>query len=162
MDLRHALFLVLAIPMAMPVATADEANWPTNPASEVATFATILRYRIYADHCSGKIPQLEAEFDHLMEGLDRRIRGISTRLLSTSEFEGMKEEVVPVEIMDAIKHSYHDLEHNVGTLDAASTCSTTLRTFGELGDEALEASLTANLTAVHNMSQKMQEGRATR
>lgn len=160
MDFRKIVFLVFAMPLTIPVATAAEAVWPENSASEVATFATILRFQIYADRCSGEIPQLEAKFDRLMENLSHRIQSISTSLLASAEFNGMKDDLVPVEIMDALKHSFHDMAHNAERLDAASVCSNTLLNFGDMDDEALKASLTANLTAVRNMSEKIGKERA--
>lgn len=160
MNLRAALFVILATPMTMDVAAADEAVWPDGPASEVATFATRLRYQIYADHCSGEVPRLEAEFDRLMESLDRRIQDMSARLLSSPDFNGMKNQVVPVEILIALKHSFHDMAHNVESLDAASSCPAALRNFAEMDDGTLETSLTANFTAVQNMSEKSGKARA--
>lgn len=152
--------LALAVALTISVASAAEAVWPEHPASEVATFATVLRFQIYADRCSGEIPELGAKFDSLVESLRDRIQGISTRLLASDEFKGMKDKVVPVEVIDALKHSFHDAEHNVERLDATSICPQALRDFGDLDDEALEFSLTANLTAVHNMSQKLEEARS--
>lgn len=160
MDFRNTVLLVLAMPLAISAATAAEAVWPKNSASEVATFATILRFQIYADHCSDQTPELAAKFDRLMENLSRRIQSISTSLLSSAEFNGMKDDLVPVEILDALEHSFHDLAHNVERLDAASGCSKTLLNFDDMDDEALTASLTANLKAVQNMSQKIESERA--
>jgi len=158
MNLKSAL-LALAMSLTIPIATADEAVWPKNSASEVSTFATILRFQIYADHCSGEMPQLAAKFDSLMKNLSSRIEGMSISLLASADFNGMKDQVVPVEIMDALKHSFHDLAHNVERLDAA-TCSKTLLDFVDLDDESLKSSLTANLTAVQNMSQKFEKTHA--
>lgn len=160
MNFRNLVFLVLATPLTISVATAAEAVWPRNSAGEVATFATILRFQIYADRCSDENPQLAEKVALLMENLSRRIQSISTILLSSAEFNGMKDDLVPVEIMDALKHSFHDVAHNVERLDAVSVCSKTLQGFGDMDDEALEASLTANLTAVQNMSQKFEKERA--
>jgi hypothetical protein len=160
MDFKNRLFLALAMAHTVSVATAAEAVWPKNSASEVATFATVLRFQIYADHCSDKIPQLEAQFDSLMESLSSRIQKLSMILLATDEFNGMKDTLVPVEIFDALKHSFHDVAHNVERLDAASICSKKLQDFGDMDDEALHSALAANLTAVQNMSQKIQNDRA--
>jgi hypothetical protein len=71
----------------------------------------------------------------------------------------MKDKLVPVEIIDALKHSFHDVTHNVERLDAASICSKALQNFGEIDNEALKAALTANLTAVQNMSQNLEKAR---
>ena len=160
MNFKNTVFLALAMPLTSPVATAAEPVWPKNSVSEVSTFATILRFQIYADHCSAEIPQLEAKFDSLMENLSGRIQRMSVSLLATAEFSGVKDELVPGEIMDALKHSFHDMAHNVESLDAASICSKTLLNFADMDDEALKLSLTANLTAVQNMSQKIEEARA--
>lgn len=151
--------LALAMALTTGVASAAEAAWPENPASEVSTFATVLRFQIYADHCSGQMPELGAKFDSLMKSLRDRIQRVSTSVLASDEFHGMKDKVVPVEVLDALKHSFHDAEHNVGRLDAASICPQVLRDFGDLDDDALKLTFTANLTAVHNMSQKLEEAR---
>jgi hypothetical protein len=160
MNFKNSVFLGLALALTISVATAAEAVWPKNSASEVATFATVLRFQIYADHCSDKIPQLEAQFDSLMESLSSRIQKLSMILLATDEFNGMKDTLVPVEIFDALKHSFHDVTHNVERLDAVSICSKTLQNFGDMDDEALQSALAANLTAVQNMSQKLENERA--
>jgi hypothetical protein len=160
MDFKNRLFLALAMAHTVSIATAAEAVWPKNPASEVATFATVLRFQIYADHCSDKMPQLEAKFDSLMESLSSRIQKMSMNLLATDEFNGMKNQLVPVEIFDALKHSFHDVTHNVESLDAVSICSKTLQNFGDMDDEALQSALAANLKAVQNMSQNLETERA--
>jgi glutathionylspermidine synthase len=159
MNVKKTVLLALATAMTISVATAAEAVWPKNSVSEISTFATILRFQIYADHCSGEIPQLEAKFNSLMENLSSRIQSISTSLLASGEFNGMKDKLVPVEIIDALKHSFHDVTHNVERLDAASICSKALQNFGEIDNEALKAALTANLTAVQNMSQNLEKAR---
>jgi hypothetical protein len=156
--LRKLLF-VLAVPLVIPVATADEAVWPGSSVGEVSTFATVLRLQIHAEHCSAEIPQLAAQFDSLVHDLDSRIRKISASLLASAEFRDVKDEPVPVEIMDALKHSFHDMEHNVARLDAAA-CTRTLRDFGATDDASLVTSLTANLTGVQRMSQNIDKARA--
>jgi hypothetical protein len=160
MNFKNTVFLALSMALTISVARADEAVWPKNSASEVATYATVLRFQIYADHCSDKIPQLEAKFDSLMESLGSRIQKMSMILLATDAFNSMKDKLVPVEIFDAIKHSFHDAAHNVERLDAASICSKKLQDFGDMDDEALQSALVANLTAVQNMSQKLENERA--
>lgn len=157
--MKYRLASALAVALTIPVASAAEAAWPENPASEVATFATVLRFQIYADRCSGEMPELGAKFDNLMKSLRDRIQGISTSVLASDEYHGMKDKVVPVEVIDALKHSFHDAEHNVERLDVTSICPQALRDFGALDDEALKLTFTANLTAVHNMSQKFEEAR---
>lgn len=143
---------VLAVAMATTVASETGADWPENPASEVATFATLLRFQIYADHCSAGMPGLKSNFDSLMQGLRDRIRGISTSVLASDEYKGMGDRVVPAEVLDALKHSFHDTEHNVERLNVATTCPQALRDFGALDDEALKLTFTSNLKAVHSMS----------
>ncbi|HWL62668.1 MAG TPA: hypothetical protein VNQ32_07715 [Steroidobacteraceae bacterium] len=157
--MKYRLAGALAVALAISVASAAEAEWPENPASEVATFATVLRFQIYADHCSAGLPALGAKFDSLMKSLRDRIRRISTSVLASDEYHGMKDKLVPVEVIDALKHSFHDVEHNVGRLDVASACPQALRDFGALDDEALKLTFTSNLTAVHNMSQKLEAAR---
>ena len=157
--MKYRIASALAVALMISVASAAEAAWPENPASEVATFATVLRFQIYADHCSGGIPELGAKFDSLMKNLRDRIQRISTTVLASDEYHGMKDKVVPVEVIDALKHSFHDVEHNVERLDVASVCPQALRDFGDLDDEALKLTFTSNLTAVHNMSLKLEEAR---
>ncbi len=159
MYVRNTVFIALAMALTASAATAAEAVWPRNSANEVSIFVTILRFRIYADHCSAEIPQLEPKFASLMENLSSRIQGISMGLLALNEFKGMKDKPVPVEIIDALKDSFDDVKHNVERLDAASICSKTLQNFGEMDDEALKSALTANLTAVRNMSQNLAKAR---
>ncbi len=155
MTLRYSVFIVLAAAMTTSVAIAAEAVWPKESAGEVSRFVTMLRFRIYADHCSAEVPQLEPKFASLIEGLNSRMQGISKEVLASDEFKGMKETPVPAEIMDALKDSFHDMQHNFERLDAASTCPKTLQFLGDMDDESLKAGLTANFTAVLNMSQKL-------
>lgn len=160
MKFMNSAYLALAMTLTISFAAADEAVWPKNSASEVATFATVLRFQIYADHCSDKLPELAVKFDLLMESLSSRIEKLSLTVLATDEFNGMKDQLVPVEIFDALKHSFHDVTHNVERLDAASICSKTLQDFGDMDDEALQSTLVANLKAVRNMSQNFAKERA--
>ncbi len=154
------MLIALAMSLSTSVVTAAEAVWPTNSASDVSMLATILRFRIYADHCSAKVPQLKPKFESLMESLTSRIQGLSMGLLDSDEFKGMKDKPVPVEIIDALKDSFDDVTHNVERLDAASICAQTLQNFGEVNDDSLKAGLTANLKAVQNMSQKLENASA--
>lgn len=157
---KFRLSVALAAALAISAVSAAEPAWPENPASEVATFATVLRFQIYANHCSAGMPELGAKFNSLMRSLKDRILGISTTVLASSEYHDMKDKVVPVEVLEALKHSFHDAEHNVERLDVASICPQALRDFGALDDEALKLTFTSNLTAVHNMSQKHDEPRS--
>ncbi len=158
-EVKYRLASALAVALTISVASAAEAEWPENSVSEVSTFATVLRFQIYADRCSAEIPELGPKFDSLMQSLRDRVQRISTSVLASDEFNGMKDKTVPVEVLDALKHSFHDAAHNVERLDAASICPKALRDFGGLEDEALKLTFTANLTAVHNMSQKLGEAR---
>jgi len=139
------------------VATVAEEVWPRNSASDVSIFVTILRFRIYADHCSAKVPQLKPKFESLMDDLNSRIQGISKGLLASEEFIGMKDKPVPVEIIDALKDSFDDVKHNVERLDAASICPETLQAFSDMDNKSLVSGLTVNLTGVQNMIQRMEK-----
>jgi hypothetical protein len=156
MSLRKSLFMAFAMVVTTSVAPAAEAVWPKNSASDLAEFVTMLRFRIYADHCSAKVPQLEPEFGSLVENLNRRIQGISKGLLASDVFKGMKDKPVPAEIIDAFKDSFDDAKHNFERLDAASICPKTLQSVGEMDDESLKSGLTQVLTAVQNMTRKME------
>jgi hypothetical protein len=118
---------------------------------------TMLRFRIYADHCSAKVPQLAPKFENLVESLNNRIHGVSKGLLASDMFKGMTDKPVPADILDAFKDSFDDVRHNIERLDAASICPQKLQTFGEMDDDALTSDLTAALTAVHNMIQKLEQ-----
>ena len=152
-----SVITALAIALTTSVATAAEEVWPKNSASDVSIFVTILRFRIYADHCSAKVPQLKPKFESFMEDLNSRVQGISKGLLSSEEFMGMKDKPVPVEIIDALKDSFDDVKHNFERVDAASICPKTLQDFSELDNESLISGLTANLTGVQNMIQRMEK-----
>jgi hypothetical protein len=154
-NLSNSVFIALAMALTTSVAPAAEAVWPKNSASELSVFATILRFRIYADHCSARTPQLKPKFESLMEDLSSRIQGISKGLLASDEFKGMEGKPVPVEIVDAFEDSFDDVKHNVERLDAASICPKALQDFGEMDDESMKSGLTANLKAVQNMILKL-------
>ncbi len=157
MNLKKSVFIALAIALTTSVAPAAEVVWPKNSASDLSIFVTILRFRIYADHCSTKVPQLKPKFESLMENLNSYIRDISKGLLASDAFKGMKDKPVPAEIIDALKDSFDDVRHNVERLDAASICPKTLQNFGEMDDESLKSGLTEALTAVQNMIQKLEK-----
>ncbi len=130
---------------------------PKNSASDISIFVTMLRFRIYADHCSAKAPELKPKFETLIGNLNDRIQDISKGLLASDVFMGMKDKPVPVEIVDAFKDSFDDVRHNVERLGAASICPKTLRSFGEMDDESLKSGLTEALTAVQNMIQNLEK-----
>jgi hypothetical protein len=119
----------------------------------------LLRYRIYADHCSAKVPQLKPQFESLVEDLSGRIQEISMRLLASDVFKGMKDKPVPDEIVDAFKDSFDDLTHNVERRDANSTCQKTLQNFRDIDDDSLKSGLTETLTAVQNMTRNLEKTR---
>jgi hypothetical protein len=155
MNLRKSAFIALAIVLATSVIPAAEVAWPRSSASELSIFVTMLRFRIYADHCAAKAPQLSPKFDSLVEGLNERIQDISKGLLASDAFKGMTDKPVPAEIVDAFKDSFEDVKHNVERLDAASVCPKKLQDFAELDDESLKSALTVALTAVQNMMQNL-------
>ena len=159
-NLTKAVIIAMAIALHTSVATAAEEVWPKNSASDVSIFVTILRFRIYADHCSAKVPRLKPKFESLMEDMNSRIQGISNGLLASKEFMGMKDKPVPVEIIDALKDSFDDVKHNFERLDAASICPETLQAFSEMDNESLMSGLTVNLTGVQNMIQRMEKASA--
>src|SRR5689334_1512844 len=112
-NLTKSIIVALAMALTTSVATAAGEVWPSSSASDVSIFVTILRFRIYADHCSVKVPDLKPKFESLMEDLNGRIRGISKGLLASEEFMGMKDKAVPVAIIDALRDSFDDVKHNV-------------------------------------------------
>ncbi len=155
MNLKNSVFVALAIFLNTSVTLSAEAVWPKNSASDLSIFVTTLRFRIYADHCSAKVPQLKPQFESLMETLSSHIQGISKGLLASDVFEGMKEKPVPVEIIDALKDSFDDVKHNFERLDAASICPKTLQSLDEMDDESLKSALVEILAAVRNMIRRL-------
>jgi len=95
-----------------------------------------------------------------MEDLNSRIQGISKGLLASEEFMGMKDKPVPVEIIDALKDSFDDVKHNFERLDAAFICPKTLQNVSDMDNESLISGLTANLTGIQNMIQRMEKENA--
>jgi hypothetical protein len=150
----HA-FIALGMWLVVSAAATARESWPRDPASDVAIFATLLRYRIHAEHCSSSVPELKAQFASVVSVLTRRVQGISVKLLASDEFKGTKHLAVPSVIIDALSDSFEDSRHNVERLQSASNCQKTLLDFRQIDDEALEAGLAANLAAVQNMSQKL-------
>jgi len=152
---RRPVLVALAIAMTASFAASAEEAWPSSSASDVSVFVTMLRFRIYAEHCSAKVPGLGPEFESLMENLSSRIGRISEHLLASADFKGMKGKPVPARIIDAFRDSFQDVKHNLERLDAASVCPKTLRTFAEMDDVSLEAGLATTMSAVQNMSRKL-------
>ena len=149
-SIRRAVLIVFAAATAS-VVLAGENPWPKNSASDMAIHVTLLRFQIYADRCSARVPLLKPEFEGLMENLTGRIQRLSRDLLATDEFRDMQDKPVPVEVLDAFKDSFEDMKHNFERQDATSICPTTLRSVGELDDDSLKSSLTLALTAIQNM-----------
>lgn len=155
MNPKSSSLVVLAIALSTSVATAAEAVWPTNSASEIAVFVTVLRFRIYAEHCSAHVPELKPRFEGLMQGLDGRIQGLSQALVASDAFRDMKDAPVPVEIVEALEDSFHDGKHNLERQDASAVCPKKLQDFGDINDESLKEGLAANLKAVQNMMRNL-------
>lgn len=150
------MFFVLVIVLTGQVASTAEAVWPVSSASELSKFLTLLRFRIYADHCSVSVPQLKPQFDRAIEDLNSRIQDISKGLLAADAFKDMKDKPVPAEIIDAFKDSFNDSKHNFERQDAASICPKTLQRLGETDDESLKSGLTDILTAVQTMTRNVE------
>jgi hypothetical protein len=157
MNFRNSLFIALAVLLGTSVASAAEPVWPRNSASDFSIFVTLLRFRIYADHCSAEVPRLKPEFEGLMKDLNTHVQDISKGLLASDEFKGMNDTPVPTEIVDAFKDSFHDTKHNFERRDAASICPETLQSLGEMDDESLKSGLTQVLTAVQNMTRNLEQ-----
>lgn len=160
MSLKNHVVIAFAIVLGAPVASTSEAVWSKSSISDLSIFVTLQRFRIYADHCSIKIPQLKPRFDRVMEDLNSHIQGISKGLLSSDAFKAMKDKLVPAEIGFALKDSLDDAKHNFERQDADSICPKTLRNLGEMGDESLKADLMQTLVAVQNMTQNLEKGGA--
>jgi hypothetical protein len=150
----------LAIVLTASVASAAEAVWPKNSAGDLSIFVTLLPFRIYADHCSAKVPQLKPEFDILLEDMNTHVHRISRNLLASDVFKGMKDAPVPAQIIDAFKDSFDDVKHNFERQDAASSCPKALQIIGEVDDRSLESDLSGILTAVQNMIRKLEKSSA--
>jgi hypothetical protein len=154
---RSSLLIVLAISLTMPVAAAAEAVWPKDSAGDLSIFVTMQRFRIYADHCSARLPQLKPEFKSLMEDLHSRAQRIAKGLLASGPFMGMRDKPVPPEIIAAFKDSFEDMQHNFERRDAASICPKTLQDLRGMDDSSLKSALTEVLTAVQKMIGNLEE-----
>jgi hypothetical protein len=157
MNLRNSLFIALAVVLTTSIASAAEAAWPKDSATDLSMFATLRRFRTYADHCSVEVPQLKPGFEILVEDLNRRIQGISKGLLASGAFKDMEDRPVPAEIVAALKDNADDAKHNFERLDAVSTCPKTLRNLGEMDDETLKSALMEIFAAVRNMIQMLEK-----
>jgi hypothetical protein len=157
MNKGYAAFLALVITLTASNAHAAEAVWPKNSASDLSLFVTELRYRIYAERCSSEVPRLKPEFDNVIAGISSHLQDISRDLLASDMFRDMKSKPVPARILDALRDSFDDLSHNVGRLDAVFICPKTLKDFAETDEESLKSALTAALSSVKNMIQRLGE-----
>jgi hypothetical protein len=157
MSLKSPVFIAFAIVLTAWGVSAAEAVWPKGSASDLSIFVTLQRFRNYADHCSDKVPQLKPKFDSLMESLNSHIQGISEGLLSSSQFKGMKDQLVPPEISFAFKDSLDDAKHNFERQDVDSICLKTLQNLGEMDDESLKSDLTQTFVAVQNMIRNLEK-----
>jgi len=156
MNFRNSAIIALAIFLTASGASAAEEVWPRSSASDLSIYVTLLRFRIYADHCSANVPQLKPKFASLMEDLNGQIQGISKGLLASEEFKGMEGKPVPEAIIDAFRDSFDDSKHNFERQDAASICPKTLQNLGEMDDESLKSGLKETLTAVQKMIRNME------
>jgi len=156
MNLTRPVAIVLASVAAASVASSAEAVRTTRSVSDLSIFVTLQRYRIYADRCSTKSPQLKPEFDSLMQDLDDRIRAIANGLLSTTAFKGMNGKSVPDQIGFAFADSLDDAKHNVARQESESFCRKSLKEFAEIDDGSLKADLTQILIAVQKMTRNLE------
>jgi hypothetical protein len=160
MTFKNLAFIVLCIVLTLSVASAAEAMWPKNSASDLSVFVALQRYRIYADHCSARIPQLRPQFESHMDNLNNRIQGVSKVLLASDLFKGMKGRPVPDAIVFALKDAFHDTEHNVERQDPAIICPKALQNLGAMDDDSLKSGLSETLTAVQNMIRNLEKAGA--
>lgn len=156
MNFMKHVFIAIAMLLAASATPAAEAVWPKNSASELSIFAVLQRYRIYADHCSARIPRLKPEFEGLMDKLGSRIQGIATGLLASGAFKDMRDKPVPAHIVLALKDLLHDAEHNFERQDSGFICPKTLQDLGEISDESLKSDLSVTLTSVQNMTRNFE------
>lgn len=157
LNFKIPAIIALAMVLTTSVASAAEVVWPKDSASDFSIFVTLLRFRINADHCSAKVPELKPRFESLMEDLNTHVQRIAKGLLASDVFKDMKDKAVPVEIVDAFKDSFDDTKHNFERRDAAAICPQTLEDLGEMDDESLKSGLTEILTAVQVMIRNLEK-----
>jgi len=157
MYLRKSTLIALAVFFN---ASAAEAQWPQDSASDFSIFVTLQRFRTYADHCSAEIPALKPRFDSLIENLRSHVQGISKDLLASERFGGMREQAVPGAIAFAFKDSLDDARHNFQRQDATTICPKTLENLGVVNDDALKSDLTETLAAVQTMIRNLEKEKA--
>ena len=156
MNLKRRILIAFSTVLAAPVTLSSEAVWSERSISDLSLFVTLQRHRIYADHCSSKVPLLKPKFDNLMEALNSRIQVISEGLLSSEAFKDVKSKLVPAEIGFALKDSIDDARHNFERQDADSICPKVLQSLGQIGDESLKEELLQTLVAVQNMTRNLE------
>lgn len=161
MNLAKPVAIALAIAVAAQVTSAAEAIRSTHSLGDLSMFVTLERFRIEAEHCSARVPQLKPRFDSLMDGLSRRIQGISTSLLSSDAFKDIKDKRAPAEIEIAFKDSIDDSRHNFERQDAESICPKSLQRLGEMDDDTLKADLWRTLMALKTMTRHLEKGGAS-
>ena len=154
--------LAVVLMLVNPVLPAAEVAWPRDSASDLSIFLSTLRFRIYADHCSARLPELEPKFELLLKALNGRVDAISRDLVSSGTFKDMKNTPVPDEIIDAFRDSFDDVRHNLERADAAVVCPMTLQNFGDMDEESLKSGLTQTLTAVQTMIQNLRKATPAR
>jgi hypothetical protein len=155
MNLRK--FSFIAFGLSASVACAADGAWPRNSAADLSIFVTLQRFHISADHCSAMVPELKPEFERRVMEINGRVRDISSSLLASDAFKGMREKAVPTEIVDAFKDSFEDMEHNFQRGDASSTCPKALLNLGEADDASLKLALSGTLTAVQTMIRNLEK-----
>lgn len=156
---KPALIAFGSVFMAMSVASAAEPEWPKQSASDLAMFVVLQRYRIYAEHCSARIPELRPRFDSTMRKLVTHIQEVSKDLLASGQFDGMQNKPVPAEIIFAFKDILHDVEHNFERQDAVVACPKALQKLGDMDGDTLKSGLSDHLTAVQNMIRNLDKER---
>ncbi|MBK7116142.1 MAG: hypothetical protein IPH71_09000 [Proteobacteria bacterium] len=160
MNLKSAAFTTIALVCSAPISFAENAAPPTMSASDLSTFVSTQRYRIYTDYCSAKVPELKSEFDRLLESLVDRNQEISRRLLASGPFDGLMGKVVPAEVVEAFRDTLHDTQHNFERRDASDICPKTLQSLKEVNDRTLTSNLSDILTAVQKMLWNLENGSA--
>jgi len=157
MNFKSPGCIALAIVLTASAAYSAEAGRTNSSVGDLSIFVTLQRFRIYADHCSTKSPQLKPEFDSLMEDLGAHIRGISRGMLSADAFKSMKDKPVPAEIVFALEDSLNDAKHNLEKQDAGLVCPKMLHKLAEMDDETLTADLRQTLAAIQNMTRNLEK-----
>lgn len=156
MTSNKSAIVALTIALVTSVAHAAEVVWPRESASDFSLFVVLQRHRLYADHCSARLPQLTPKLQSLMQDLDRRIQAISKALLASGAYSGMMGRPVPAVIIFGFEDALHDAEHNLERQDAVLACQRKIQALGELDDEALAMDLSNTFTAVQKMIDNME------